>query len=174
MEKNNLALKEIIKKLASYKYDPVDAVIHGGNKFFMENIVGTTKYLSNAGKVIYDLMFADLYYHDKKVPLNHVAIGEYLYKIEACVNLDDPEKFLGVLNFQLIYTQGTKFYLDNVLYAENMPFTREDKFRDLLLEQRWDGTLFYHCLKIVDPAGNTTEFWASPAVEKRMKLNKPN
>jgi hypothetical protein len=155
--------------LAKHSFEPMDAIMDTKNKMFMEWIYGTDKFVSNLRKVIYELSFANIYYHNKKIPLGHIAIGEYLYKIDRMASLAEPEVFLDMLKTVRPRTSGTKFYVDGKLYKDNVPFMLADKLRDNLLQQRHDCTMLFDCLTIVDPSGNHTQFLASPAVQKRMQ-----
>lgn len=53
-----------------------------GTKIYMERIIGTCHYLAHRKKVIYDVAFDKLYYHNGAIPEGHVAIENILYKIE--------------------------------------------------------------------------------------------
>ena len=171
MENDNPVLQEIKTKLLwlkeNKKLEPVKATIHGGSKLFMERIEGTTHYLAHAKKLIFDLKFENLYFHNSKVPENCVAVDMVL-RIENSASIDLPEDFLAILNQPKAKSRGTKFYLDDILYLENVNFLRADSIRDNILQQRHDGTMVFDALKIVDRSGNTTEFLASSAVQKRM------
>jgi hypothetical protein len=161
--------EQIISILAKHSFEPMDAIMDTKNKMFMEWIVGTDRFVSNLRKVIYELSFADIYYHDKKIPCGHIAMGEYLYKIERSATLGEPELFLEILTKIQSTTCGTRFYLDGILYKDNVPFTSADRLRNNLLQQRCDCTKIFQCLTIIDPSGNITQFLASSAVERRMK-----
>jgi hypothetical protein len=161
-------LQEIMNKLVELKLEPVSATMHAGNRLFMERIQGTTKYLSNNKTMIYDVDFADTYNHSGRIPKDHFVVGDYLLKVEKWAHIDNPEEFLAILNLEIPKAPGTCFYLDGKLFLENVSFARMPLIRDQLLRDREDGDMIFHCLKIVDVGGNTTEFWASPAVKKRM------
>ena len=179
MKNDNPAMREITAKIIrlefEQKLEPVKATVHGNTKLFMERINGTSKYLSHLRKVIYDVKFENTYHYDGKVPVNCFAVDGMILRIEdqACVGVQFPdgdfEKFLEILNRPNPVPTGTRIYLDKILYMDNVPFLRADSIRNNLLQQRKDGLMCYQVLKIIDPSGNTTEFHASPAVQKRMK-----
>jgi hypothetical protein len=171
---------EIKNKLIRLEYDkklePVNAILPNGQRLFMERIQCTTHYLSAMRKVIMDVTFENLYCHDCKVPENCIVVGDMLLRVEESTHIDDPEKFMAILDKPKGKCRGTKFYLDDVLYLDNVNFMKADELRDDILHKRQAGTMIFNILKILDPSGNTTEFIASPAVQKRMdaarKLNK--
>ena len=150
------------------KLEPVNAILPGGGRMFMERIQCTTHYLSAMRKVIMDVTFENLYFHDGKVPENCIVVGDTLLRVEESTHIDDPEKFMAILDKPKGKCRGTKFYLDDVLFADNVNFMKADELRDDILHQRQAGTMIFDILKILDPSGNTTEFLASPAVQKRM------
>jgi hypothetical protein len=173
MEKNeNPVMQEINQKLLwlkeNKKLTPVTATLHDGSKLFMERIECTTHYLSHMKKQIWDVTFENLYCHDCKVPDNCIAVEDMVLRVEESTHIEDAEHFLAVLNKSKGKCRGTKFYLDEVLYLDRVNFLRADSIRDEILIQRHKGTMAFNILKIVDPSGNTTEFIASPAVQKRM------
>ena len=173
MEQNdNPVVQEIKTKLLwlkeQKKLEPVKATLSGGCKLFMERIQCTTHYLSHARKVIYDVAFENMYYHNAKVPENCMAVGDMLLRVEESTSIQFPDEFLVILNKPKGKCRGMKFYLDEFLYLENVNFLRANSIRDNILQQRHDGTMVFDVLKIVDPSGNTTEFHASKAVQKRM------
>jgi hypothetical protein len=171
-QNNNPILQEIKNKLLwlkeNNKLEPVKATLPDGSKLFMERIECTTHYLSHLRKIIYDVAFQNLYYHNSKVPQDCIAVGDMLLRVEETTSIEFPEAFLAILNKPKGKCRGMRFYLDEVLYLENVNFLRADSIRDNILQQRCDGTMIFDVLKIVDPSGNTTEFHASPAVQKRM------
>jgi hypothetical protein len=160
-------LQEIMDKLVKTKLDPVSATMHGGYRLFMERINGTTKYLSNNKTMIYDVTFADTYKHTGKIPEDHFAVENYLLKVESWAHIDNPEEFLRILNLEYPKVPGTRFYLDNILFMENVPFIKADLIRNELLNDRYAGIRTFRCLKIVDIGGNITEFFASKEVQRR-------
>jgi hypothetical protein len=168
----NPVLQEIKNKLIRLEYDkklePVNAILPNGTRLFMERIQCTTHYLSAMRKVIMDVTFESLYFHSGKVPENCIVIGDTMLRVEESTHIDDPERFLSILDRPKGKCRGTRFYLDEVLYLENVNFLRADAIRDNILLQRQQGTMVFDILKIVDPSGNTTEFIASPAIQKRM------
>ncbi|HZK70624.1 MAG TPA: hypothetical protein VFD03_03760 [Clostridia bacterium] len=163
MIKDKLALLHKQEKL-----EPVTATLPNGTKLFMERIECTSHYLSHLRKVIYDVAFKNLYYHNLKVPEDCMAVGDTLLRVEEVASIEFPQDFLAILNKPKGKCRGTKFYLDEFLYLDNVNFLRADSIRDNILLQRCNGTMIFDILKIVDPSGNTTEFIASPAVQKRM------
>lgn len=148
------------------KLEPLTVIFHDGHKQFMERVVKTTHYLSNNRKVIYDLAFLNLYNHNLRIPEGCLAVGNWLLKIERCATLDNPELFTEILDMPEFPTKGTCFYLDNLLYMDNIPFRHAEAIRDILLTQRNDGTLWFDVLKIVDPSGNKTLFYPSKRAQK--------
>jgi hypothetical protein len=150
------------------KLEPVNAILPGGGRMYMERIHGTTHYLSAMQKVIMDVTFENLYFHDGKVPENCIVVGDTLLRVEESTHIDDPEKFMAILDKPKGKCRGTKFFLDDTLYAENVNFLKADEIRDDLLFKRQKGVMIFDILKILDPSGNTTEFLASPAVQRRM------
>jgi hypothetical protein len=161
--KNKLALLKEHKKL-----EPVTATLPDKTKLFMERIECTTHYLSHARKVIYDVAFKNMYYHNSKVPQDCIAVGDMLLRVEESTSTEFPDEFLAILNKPKGKCRGMKFYLDELLYLENVNFLRADSIRDNILQQRHDGTMVFDVLKIIDPSGNTTEFHASKVIQKQM------
>lgn len=170
MEKDEI-VQTIMDKLVRIKLDPVSATMHAGNRLFMERITGTTKYLSNNKAMIYDVTFADTWDHSGRIPEDHFVVDNYLLRVEGWSHIDNPEKFLEILESTVPKTPGTCFYLDNVLFLDNVKFINADRIRNQLLRDRADGDMNFHVLKIVDVGGNVTEFYASPAVEAKMEAN---
>jgi hypothetical protein len=160
---NKLAILESQKKL-----EPINAILSNGTRLAMERIDCTTHYLSSLRKVIYDVTFENLYCHNCKVPENCIAVGDFILRIEESAHIEQTDAFLAILNKPRGKCRGTKFYLDDVLYLDNVNFLRSDSIRDNILLQRQQGTMVFDVLKILDPSGNTTEFLASKAVQKRM------
>jgi hypothetical protein len=119
-------------------------------------------------KQLWDVTFENLYCHNCKVPVDCIVVGDMLLRVEKLTYIEFPDDFLALLNKPKGKCRGTKFYLDEILYLSNVSFIRADSIRDEILKQRQDGTMVFDILKIVDPSGNTTEFIASPAVQKRM------
>ncbi len=154
--KNRLLVLEMRQEL-----EPVTAVHPRGAKQFMERIVGTTKYLSNMKKIIYDVSFLDLYNFDGKIIEGCFAIDGFLYKIDAWAHIESPERFLEILDKETTSARGICFYLDDILYMQNVLPKKYDAVRDDLLRQRNDGIMWFNCLKIVDTAGNQTLFYPS-------------
>ena len=74
-----------------------------------------------------------------------------------------PQEILDTLQPK---TKGTCFYLDNILYMDNVPFIHAEGIRDVLLRERTDGTLWFDILKIVDPSGNETKFYPSKRAQR--------
>ena len=172
MENENPVLQEIKTKLLwlkeNKKLQPVTAILHDGSRVEWERIEGTSHYLSHGRKQIWDVTFENLYCHNCKVPENCVAVADMVLRVEESTGIEFPDAFLAILNRPKGKCRGTKFYLDEVLYLENVNFIRADSIRDNILLQRQQGTMVFDILKIVDPSGNTTEFIASMAVQKRM------
>ena len=176
---DNPVIQEILNKLALLDYnkqiEPMKATLPGGKKLFMERINGSSKYLSHLRKRIYDVKFEKCYYHDGKIPENCFAINNEILRIEEQVGIGVqfsngiPERFLEILNKLQPESQGIRIFLDDVLYMSNVPFLKSDRVRDEILYQRHNGTMIYDVLKVVDPSGNVTKFYASPAVQKRME-----
>jgi len=160
---------QIKNRLMVLETEPVTAVHPRGMKQFMERVVGTTKYLSNMKKIIYDVSFLDLYNFDGKIIDGCFAIDGFLYKIDNWAHIDFPERFLEILDKESPKTKGVCFYLDNKLYLDNVPFIKCDPIRDDLLRQRTDGFMWFEVLKIVDTAGNSTSFF--PSIKARRLHN---
>jgi hypothetical protein len=146
--------------------EPVNAIYPKDVKIFMERIVGTTKYLSNNRKILYDVSFIDLYEYNNKILEGCFAIDKYIYKIDAWASINFPEKFLRILDKKIPESKGICIYLDNKIYAENVPFLKCDDMRDDLLIQRNDGLMWFEVLKIVDKSGNKTLFYPSKQAKK--------
>jgi hypothetical protein len=161
--KERIVLLEYQKKL-----EPANVFISKDHKIFMEVIAGSTKFLSHMRKVIYDITLEGMYYHNGKIPSGCFAMDNYLYKVESQANIEEPEKFLEILNKKCTRKTGIQFYLDGILYMDDVPFAAADRRRDVLLHQRQDGLMLFDVLKIIDRAGNATEFHASPAVQRKM------
>ena len=142
--------------------ESVDAYFITGRKTYMERIIGTSKYLSNKRRIIFDVKFADLYYHtDKKIPDNHFVVGNHLYLIESVAYIDEGEKFLEILEKPMPKGSGTKIYLDGQLYMDEIKFMKVEAIRDQLLHERQDLIRWFDVMKIIDPSGNVTEFLPS-------------
>jgi hypothetical protein len=141
--------------------EPVTAIHHGGQKQFMERIKGTTKYLSSARKIIYDVTFLTLYNHDLKIPEGCIALENMLLKIEGWAHIDHIDSFLKILDRPPVAGVGTRIYLDHELFMDNVPFIKSDAIRDELLTQRNDGTRWFDVLRVIDPSGNETQFLPS-------------
>jgi hypothetical protein len=179
---DNPVIQEILDKLALLDYhkqiEPMKATLPGGNKLFMERINGSSKYLSHLRKMIYDVKFEKCYYYDGKIPENCFAIENVILRIEEQEGIGVqfsngiPERFLKILNKPQPESQGIRIFLDDVLYASNVPFLKSDRVRDEILVMRHNGTMIYDVLKVVDPSGNVTKFYASPAVQKRMEIGR--
>jgi len=150
--------KDISYKLALLELQPVDVILSDGTRLFMENVVGTTKFLGHLRKKLYDVTFESLYYHNKKIPKNHFALNNMILKIEAEAESSDPEKFLAILDKKVKTIRGSKIYLDDVLFKDSIPFMKTEKIRNKLLLSRNDGKIQFKVLKVIDPSGNTTEF----------------
>jgi hypothetical protein len=147
--------------------DPVSAIIHGGTKLFMERIIGTTHFLSNNRKIIYDVAFADVYIYDGKIPQNHFVVDHMLLKIEDWCHIDEEEKFLNLLNKEIVPGQGMRFFIDDVLYCSNVPFMKAETLRNELLKARNIGDrVYFKVLKVIDPSGNVAEFITKLTPEK--------
>lgn len=172
----NPVVQDIKYKLArlefKLKIEPVSVRIHGGTKLFMERIIGTTKYLSHLRKVIYDIRFKKLYYHNNNIPQNFIAVNNWLLEIENQAHIEVPEKFLEILDRPEPIPTDIQFYLDGILYLHNVPSLKADDIKNDLLKQRHNGTMIYDVLKMVDLTGNITEFHASVAVKNRMNVAK--
>ena len=171
---DNPVVQEIKNKLLwlkeNNKIEPVKATFPGGVNLYMERINGTSKYLSHLKKVIYDVRFENCYYHNNRIPKNCFAVENTILRIEESCNLENMEnKFLEILNRPNVEPVGIRFFLDGKLHLKDVPFLKSDRIRDNILQQRHDGTMIYDVLTIIDPSGNKTEFYASPAVAKRMK-----
>lgn len=142
--------------------EAVTVTFHGGAKQFMERIHGTTKYLAQARKVIYDFSFLNLYnYNPRKIPEGCVALCDWLLKIDGWAHIDHPESFKKIMDDNKKLCRGTKIYLDAKLYMGNIPFMRADAIRDQLLWDRTDGIKWFNVLTITDPSGNKTQFLPS-------------
>jgi hypothetical protein len=136
----------------------------------MERIIGTTKYLTHTKKVIYDLVFLRLYNFDKRIPEGCIAVNDWLLKIDNWAHIDSPARFLQVLKSPAAESVGTRFYLDDILYMDNVPFKLAEDIRNVLLTERNDGTVWFDVLKIIDPSGNETLFLPSKKAIKTRKL----
>jgi len=146
--------------------EPVNVILHDKSKNYMERIIGTTKYLAHNKKIIYDTLFLKLYNFDKRIPEGCFAVGGWLLKIEQWAHIDRPARFLEVLDSPPPKCVGTRFYLDDILYMDNVPFRDADGIRNNLLLQRSDGIIWFEVLKIVDPSGNETLFLPSKKAQK--------
>lgn len=146
--------------------EPLTALFHDGSKIYMERIIGTTKYLTHTKKVIYDLVFLKLYNFDKRIPEGCIAVNDWLLKIDDWAHIDSPARFLQVLKSPAAESVGTRFYLDDILYMDNVPFKLAEDIRNVLLLERNDGTVWFDVLKIVDPSGNETLFLPSKKAQR--------
>lgn len=149
------------------KMDPIRATYPDGTKHYMERIIGSIKIVSNMRKVIHTVSFANTYYHDGKIPQDHIAVENMLLKIDLTVSMDEPERYLEILDLPNPVPVGTQFYLDGELYMANVSFLHSDEIRDELLHERAKGERWFEVLRIVDASGNVTEFYASPAVRAK-------
>jgi len=166
-------IKNIIIKLEFYnKLEAVRAIIPKGAKLFMERIHASSKYLSHLRKIIYDVEFENVYYHNGKVPENCFVIDNQILRIENQATIEQPDKFLEILNRIIPEPKGICFYLDDVLYLQNVQSSKSDGIRNLILNQRHDGLILFDVLKIIDSSGNVTEFHASSAVKLKMQVAK--
>jgi hypothetical protein len=158
--------KETVEKIAEkIKYmvfnkqlSPVSAVFADKTKLFMERINGTTLYLSNMRKILYDLSFADIYNFDGRIPKAHIVIDTTLYKIDDWCHIENCEKFLSLLDRDISTSHGTCIYLDDVLHASNISFLTLSEIRNDLLHSRNSGDMHFKCLKVVDASGHVTLF----------------
>ena len=157
----NQQMNEIKSKLKYLIFEPTTVIHSNKNKQFMERIKNTTKYLSNNRKIIYDITFLKLYNFDYRIPGGCLAINDWLVKIDRYAHIDQPDSFLKILEEPAPKIKGRCFYLDDVLYLENVSLSQLDRIRDLLLTQRNDGTMWFEVLKIVDLSGNETLFLPS-------------
>jgi len=163
MEKETVTI-EILNR--AIEVEPVTAIHPKGVKIFMERIIGTIKYLSNNRKILYDVSFISLYNYNNKIIDGCFAIDGFVYKIDAWASIDFPDRFLQILDKNVPECRGICFYLDNKLYAENVPFLKCDDMQDHLLTQRNDGLMWFNKLKIVDKSGNKTVFYPSIKAKK--------
>jgi hypothetical protein len=165
---NEEILAQLMEKLVGVQTLPVTVIHTGGVKQHMDWIVGTTKYLSNLKKVIYDVSFLKLYSHNPDKILDGCFVRDnFLLKIDEWCHIDDPEHFLRILERNGHKPRGQKIYLDNNLYMEGLPFNKSDKIRNHLLRQRSDGLMWFDILKIVDPSDNVTLFLPSKAAIRK-------
>lgn len=165
-------ITSVIERLAEVKIRPVTVIHPDGVKQHMEWIIGTTKYLSNLKKIIYDTTFLQLYSgNPNKILEGCFVVDNYILKIEKWCHIDDYDKFLKILENKEIKTRGTRLYLDNDLYMGNIPFKDQDKIRNHLLEQRRDGTMWFDVLKIIDPSDNVTYFYPSKTALKNRHVD---
>lgn len=162
-------IKDLLTHMAEHKkLDGVSVRLSGNTSMHMDRINDTTLYLSNNRRMIYDVSFVESYNHTGKIPANHLVVGNMLLVVDDWAHIDDTDKFLSILNKKQVEMTGTKFYLDGVLYAFNVPFSQSESMRNDLIHKINDGEIKFHVLKIVDPSGNVTEFHASPLIEARM------
>jgi hypothetical protein len=158
-KEDNQLIDQIVKKLHYCLLEPITAKLSGGSSLFMERIIGSTHYLSNNRKMIYDVCFADLYLHDGRIPQNHLAIENMLLKVEDWCHIDNADKFLMILSKENESPKGMQFFIDDVLYISNVPFSKSESMRNELLRLRNDGIIdYFSVLKVKDPSGNITEF----------------
>ena len=158
---NSNLTAQIKLQMFNLEFTPVDALYPKGKKLFMERINETTKFLSNAKKVIIDASFVNIYNFNNKIWDGCFVVNDFIYKIDSWASINFPEKFIDILNKKHPPIKGTCFYLDDKLYLSNAPFLKCDSIRDNLLQQRNDGTMWFECLKIVDNASNATCFYPS-------------
>ncbi len=182
MQKNENLAKEVQARLARLStkglmgvekgkptLEAVTVIQSDGSRLYMERIIGTTKYLAHNRKVIYDVSFLNLYNYNLRIPAGCIAIKDWLMKIDGYAHIEHPSSFLKLLDKPAPKVRGTRFYLDNKLYAENVPFGKADAIRNDLLQQRNDGIMWFEVLTIIDPSGNETKFYPS---KKALKAHK--
>lgn len=170
MTEEQITLTNDLKnRLMVLRTEPVTATHPKGIKQHMDWIVGTTKYLSNLKKIIYDVSFLRLYMHDNKIPEACLAIDNFLYKVDQWAHLDFPERFKEILDKEGPKVHGARIYLDDILYADNIPFKHFENIRNYLLRERTDGAIWFDVMKCVDPAGNVSLFLPSKATIKMHK-----
>jgi hypothetical protein len=160
-------LIQLKSEILTLVVEPVEAIHSNGSRQYMERIIGTTKYLSNFKKMIYDVAFLKLYNHDLKIPEGCMAIDNFLYKIEKWAHLDHADSFADILHAEAPKTKGTCFYLDGKLVQSNVPLLKNDDLRDYYLGLRNTGEMWFDKLVIIDPSGNHTEYLPS---KKALKL----
>jgi hypothetical protein len=146
--------------------EPLTVIFHDCHRQGMERIIKTSHYLSNNRKVIYDLGFLSLYNHNLKIPEGCLAVGNWLLRIERTCSIENPEYFMEILDTPQPLAKGTCFYLDNILYMDNVPFVHAEGIRNVLLKERADGIVWFEVLKIVDPSGNKTLFYPSKKAQR--------
>jgi len=159
--------KGIGKGINPNQLESVKVRLSGNYVQLMERINGTTHYLSNNRKIIYDVVFADLYFHNKKIPENHIVVDNTLLKIEDWCHIDEEERFLEILKREPAKSVGMQIFLDDKLYMSNVPFSKSESLRNELLYERNHGIIyFFSCLKVKDPSGNVTEFHTQMTSER--------
>jgi hypothetical protein len=165
--------REIMYQIAllanKQKLQPVTAVFPNNQKIFMERIYGTTKYLAHNRKVIYDVSFKDLY-NMGKIANSCFAVDHFLYNIDAWASIEEPDQFKKILLSPLPLSRGTRFYLDDELFMENVSFIKADMIRNELIWERRAGTRWFNVLKIIDPSGNETLFFPPARVSLQHKM----
>lgn len=165
----------IVNRLAVLNTQPVIVIHPNGAKQHMDWIVGTTKYLSNMKKIIYDTTYLQPYNcNPKKIIDGCFAVDSHVVKIVEWCHIDDADHFIRILDTKVKEPKGTCFYLDGKLYMEDVPFIKADRIRNNLLTQRVDGTMWFDVLTVVDPVGNKTHFYPSKNVKLKHDLQVKN
>lgn len=169
MDEKQIALTNELKtRLMVLETEAVTAKHPKGGKQHMDWIVGTTKYLSNLKKIIYDVSFLSLYTSDNRIPDGCFAVDQFVYKIDNWAYIDSPERFKEVLEASVPPINGTAIYLDNVLYLKgHMSFAKFDAIRNEILRKRTDGEIWFECMKCIDPNKNETLFLPSRKAKRK-------
>jgi hypothetical protein len=149
---------QIKAELAKATIQEVVAYDQNAQRLFMENILGTTKYLCHNRTTLYDCTFQRIYYYDKRVPSNCIVVNGMVLKIVTQADFTEPEVFLNLLNTKHEVGTGIRFYLDDVLYKTCVSMVSCDSLRDKLFLRRRQGKISFSNLKIYDAVNNCTEF----------------
>ena len=159
--------KDTIINLMNLETEPVTAILPDGRRLFMERIKKTCKYLSHNKKVIKDTSFYKLYAYDKKIPEDCIVVGGLILHVDRTAHFINIDEYLDILNSEIPHRYGTKIYMDDVLFIQDIPVKEAENIRNKLLRERVDGKRWFNKLTIIDPSGNKTTFLPSKRVYER-------
>jgi len=117
-------------------------------------------FLSEDTLQLHSLTYVDSYLGGKILPGTMIWEKSHIVRIEKTYSLEQIEEWhTAILCKPVPAPAGTRFYIDNKLIAQDVPFMKDRRLRNKILRARKEGKMpkFFE-LKILDSGNKETSF----------------
>lgn len=153
-------MKEARKFLRKHRPTKVDVLKPNGETVIGYLLTTSVAMLGAKRDVLYPLSYVDEY-HEGNIKAGHVVLGGGIFKIDDVIEHSlEPDRFLEVLTQidDRIVEDWFIITIDGQEVHRTISSSKSSRARNQYLRERKRGKIKFNHMRIVDPAGNLTDF----------------